>query len=42
MSSSPAEPGIPSTTADLELLREFEPVVRFTGGEQFFPMDVER
>lgn len=34
--------GIPSTTTDLELLRAFEPVVRFTAGEQFFPMDVER
>ena len=42
MSSSPDRPGIPSTATDLELLREFEPVVRFTGGEQFFPMDVER
>ena len=26
---------------DLELLRIFEPVVRFTKGEQFFPTDVE-
>ncbi len=26
---------------DLELLRTFEPVVRFTQGEQFFPIDVE-
>ena len=26
---------------DLELLRTFEPVVRFTKGEQFFPTDVE-
>ncbi len=33
---------IPSTATDLELLRAFEPVVRFTSGEQFFPMDVER
>ena len=33
---------IHSTAADLELLWEFEPVVRFTGGEQFFPMDVDR
>jgi hypothetical protein len=37
-----ARAGIPSTTTDLELLRAFEPVVRFTAGEQFFPMDVER
>ncbi|MBD0283679.1 MAG: hypothetical protein ICV69_16050 [Thermoleophilaceae bacterium] len=42
MSSSPDQPAIPSTVTDLELLRAFEPVVRFTGGEQFFPMDVER
>src|SRR3712207_9481310 len=41
MSSSPDQPAIPSTVTDLELLRRFEPVVRFTGGEQFFPMDVE-
>jgi len=38
--ADPAE--IPSTASELDLLREFEPVVRFTAGEQFFPMDVER
>lgn len=27
---------------DLALLHRFEPVMRFTRGEQFFPMDVER
>lgn len=27
---------------DLDLLRRFEPVVHFTQGEHFFPMDVER
>jgi len=27
---------------DLELLRRFEPVVRYTQGEHFFPMDVDR
>jgi hypothetical protein len=27
---------------DLELLRRFEPIIRFTGGEHFFPMDVDR
>lgn len=27
---------------DIELLRRFEPIVRFTQGEQFFPMEVER
>ena len=42
MSSSPDPPAIPSTATDLELLRAFEPVVRFTSGELFFPMDVER
>jgi len=29
-------------TPDLDLLRQFEPVVHFTKGEQFFPMDVDR
>jgi hypothetical protein len=42
MFSLPDQPAIPSTATDPELLRAFEPVVRFTGGEQFFPMDVER
>jgi hypothetical protein len=28
--------------ADLGLLRRFEPIVRFTKGERFFPCDVER
>jgi len=28
--------------ADISLLRRFEPVLRFTRGEQFFPMDVDR
>ena len=32
----------PVNTPDLELLRKFEPVVRFTRGEQFYPMDVEQ
>ena len=32
----------PADISDLELLRTFEPVVRFTGGERFFPMDVDR
>ena len=30
-----------SKTDDLTLLRRFEPVVRYTRGEKFFPMDVE-
>jgi hypothetical protein len=32
----------PVDATDLELLRTFEPVVRFTAGEQFFPTDVDR
>jgi hypothetical protein len=28
--------------SDLELLRRYEPVVRYTQGEQFFPTDVDR
>jgi hypothetical protein len=42
MSNSNERHAIQSTATDLELLRAFEPVVRFTAGEQFFPMDVER
>ncbi len=42
MSNSPDRPAIPPTVPEHELLRAFEPVVRFTAGEQFFPMDVER
>src|SRR5512139_216862 len=30
------------TTTDMELLRHYEPVARFTQGEQFFPFDVAR
>ncbi len=26
---------------DRELLRRFEPVIRYTRGERFFPMDIE-
>ena len=33
---------IAAATSDMELLRHFEPVVRYTQGEQFFPLDVER
>ena len=35
-------PAAPVGTPDLDLLRQFEPVVRFTKGEQFFPSDVDR
>jgi hypothetical protein len=42
MSISAAPAGIPSTSADFEVLRAFEPIVRYTKGEKLFPMDVER
>ena len=32
----------PATFSDQALLRRFEPVIRYTRGERFFPMDVER
>jgi len=35
-------PSAPATASDLELLRAFEPIVKYTRGEQFFPMDVDR
>jgi hypothetical protein len=38
----PVKPaGIRSTAADVEILQAFEPVVRYTQGEKFFPMHVE-
>ena len=42
--STAENPGTKAITAELELalLRHFEPVLRFTRGEQFFPIDVER
>lgn len=33
---------MPANATDLELLRRYEPVIRFTQGEQFYPSDVER
>ena len=42
MPTSTVPSGIPSTAADVEILRAFEPIVRYTQGEKFFPMDVER
>jgi hypothetical protein len=33
---------MPADASDLELLRRFEPVIRFTKGEQFYPTDVDR
>lgn len=35
-------PSVPLTATDSELLRAFEPVVKYTHGEQFYAMDVER
>jgi hypothetical protein len=32
---------MPATASTAELVRRFEPICRFTKGEQFFPMDVE-
>jgi hypothetical protein len=34
-------PALLAGTPDLELLRRFEPVIRYTHGEQFYPTDVE-
>ena len=33
--------GIQASSADIEILRAFEPIVRYTKGERFYPMDVE-
>lgn len=33
---------MPASTSDLELLHRYEPVIKFTKGEQFYPSDVER
>lgn len=35
-------PTMPSTASDPELLRAYEPIVKYTKGEQFYAMDVER
>ena len=37
----PERPMVPASTLDFELLLRFEPVLRFTQGEHFYPMDVE-
>ena len=37
-----SSPKIPETASDLELLRRFEPVLRFIRGEYFYPSDIER
>jgi hypothetical protein len=41
MSLSTPHPGIPASSADLDTLRAFEPIVRYTKGEKFYPMAVE-
>jgi hypothetical protein len=33
--------GMPANSTDFELLRRYEPVIRYTQGEQFYPSDVE-
>jgi hypothetical protein len=40
MSPASEHPTAPANTSDLELLRQFEPVVYYTKGEPFFPTDV--
>lgn len=42
LSQTPIRPSVPSNAPELELLRAFEPIVIYTRGEQFYPMDVER
>ena len=34
-------PGIPASSSDFEVVRAFEPIVRYTKGEAFYPMAVE-
>jgi len=41
VNASTERPTLPASTSDFDLLRRFEPVLRFTKGEQFFPTDVE-
>ena len=41
-SADSRERRIAAATPDMELLRHYEPVMRYTQGEQFFPMDVVR
>ena len=38
----PPAADLPAAQTDQALLRRFEPVIRYTRGERFFPMDVER
>lgn len=41
MNASIDRPHMPADASDFGLLRRFEPVLRFTRGEKFYPMDVE-
>ena len=41
MSPSNPHPGIPSSSTDVDILRAFEPIVRYTKGEKFFTMALE-
>ena len=36
-----SRPAIPSSSTDVDILRSFEPIVRYTKGEKFYPMAVE-
>lgn len=42
MNASIDRPTLPASTPDFDLLHRFEPILRFTRGEQFYPMDVDR
>lgn len=44
IASGPARPerGMPVNSSNLDLLRRYEPVIRYTQGEQFYPTDVDR
>src|SRR5512143_2907366 len=42
MTPSAERPSMPASSPDMELLQAYEPVIRYTRGEQFFPTDVER
>ena len=42
MNPASERPSAPPGASDLDLLRQFEPILRFTKGEQFYPMDVDR
>jgi hypothetical protein len=41
MTTNSERPRVPADTPDLDLLRRFEPLIRYTKGEQFFPTAVE-